>query len=119
MRILTYHLGRILFAVPFLMFGIGHLTKAKDMVGMVPTWVPGGIFWVYFTGVAMLIAAVSIITTFKARLICILLAVLLLVYIITLHAPHMDQMQHMTALFKDLGLMGAALYLAGTIGNRN
>lgn len=119
MRLLTYHLGRILFSVPFLFFGIGHLRMANDMAKMVPSWVPGGVFWIYFTGIAMILAAVSIITTFQARIVCFLLAVLLLIYIVTLHAPHMDQMEHMSAFFKDTGLMGGALFLAGSLGKKD
>ena len=55
--------GKYIFCIPLIMFGISHLTKADTMAGMVP--VPGGVFWVYFTGVAMLAAAVAIITNAK------------------------------------------------------
>ena len=36
-----------------------HIMGADKMAGMVP--IPGGVFWVYFTGVAMIAAGVSII----------------------------------------------------------
>lgn len=55
--------GRYIFTIPLIMFGVNHLTQADMMAGMVP--VPGGVFWVYFTGVAMLAAAVAMITNFK------------------------------------------------------
>ena len=50
--------GRYIFCIPLIMFGVNHLTKADMMAAMVP--IPGGVFWVYLTGVAMLAAAVAI-----------------------------------------------------------
>jgi hypothetical protein len=41
------NLGKYLFLVPFLMFGINHFTKADMMSGMVPSFIPGGAIWVY------------------------------------------------------------------------
>lgn len=125
MRLLTYHLGRIFFAVPFLMFGLNHFMYAKMMAGLVPHWVPGGITWIYLTGAFEIIAALSIITKIQARLVCFLLAVLLLVYILTLDLPGMgsaDQnmkMAAMVSLFKNIGLLGGALFLAGELGKKD
>ena len=50
------NLGKWLFAVPFLVFGVFHFLGAKDMAGMVPF---GGEIMVYITGVALVAAAVS------------------------------------------------------------
>jgi len=124
MRLLTYHLGRILFAVPFLMFGLNHFMYAKMMAGLVPNWVPGGISWIYITGAFEIIGALSIITKVQARLVCFLLAVLLLVYILVLDFPGLgaaDQsvkMVSMISLFKNIGLLGAALFFAGELGKK-
>ena len=71
MKILTDLVARILFIVPLLGFGSGHLMNAGDMAGMVP--IPGGVFWIYLTGVALLAAAVSIIIKKKAALATLLL----------------------------------------------
>ncbi|HEY5039587.1 MAG TPA: DoxX family protein, partial [bacterium] len=62
MNKLTGMLGRVMYAFPFLGFGAGHLMNAGQMGGMVPAFIPGGIFWIYFTGVAMILAALAIIT---------------------------------------------------------
>lgn len=85
------------------------------MAGMVP--IPGGIFWIYLTGVAMLAACVSIIIETKARLACILLGVLLLIYVLSIHLPSVinGQMQpSMTMLLKDLVMAGGAWFIAGS-----
>ena len=109
---------RIIFAIPFLVFGRNHLMIDDQMLPMVPTYIPGGIFWVYFTGAAMILAALAIITGKQARSACFGLAVLLLVYIITIHFPGLSnpqmKMMSMINLMKDTGLMGAALFMAGT-----
>jgi len=92
------------------------------MAAMVPPFVPGGVFWVYFTGVAMLAAAASILTGKYTRLSGILLAALLIIFVLTVFVPGMasdnEQMKQMSfvGLMKDLSLAGGALLIAG-IGN--
>lgn len=115
MKILTGVVARVIFALPFLGFGIGHLMNASMMAGMVP--IPGGVIWIYVTGIAMLLAGVAAITKFQGKLAMLLLALLLLIYIVTIHIPNMmkpETMQMgMMGLYKDMGLMGGALLLAG------
>jgi putative oxidoreductase len=115
MNILTGVVARIFFAIPFLGFGIGHLTNASMMAGMVP--IPGGEIWVYVTGIAMIMAGIAAITKFQGKLAMLLLALLLFTYIVTIHIPMMmnpETMQMgMIGLYKDAGLMGGALLLAG------
>ncbi len=110
--------GRVIYALPFLAFGFGHLTNAANMGGMVPAFIPGGVFWIYFTGVAMVLAALAIITGIQGRTACFGLALMLTVFIVTIHLPGMGnpatKMMSMMGLFKDLGLLGASLVIATT-----
>lgn len=109
------NVGRYLYALPFGVFGIFHFMNASQMAGMVP--IPGGQFWIYLTGLAMLAACVSIIIQKKARLACILLGVLLVIYVLSIHLPAVigGQLQpSMTNLLKDLALAGGAWFLAGS-----
>ncbi|OYU92621.1 MAG: DoxX family protein, partial [Bacteroidetes bacterium B1(2017)] len=78
-------LGRFLLAVPMAVFGILHFMAADAMAGMVP--LPGGVIWVYVTGIALIGAGVSIIIQKKARLASTLLAVLLLIFVFAIHLP--------------------------------
>jgi len=115
MKILTTTIARILFAIPFAVFGLLHVTGADKMAGYVP--IPGGAFWVYLTGVAMIAAAISIFTGKWTKIACISLAALLFVIIVTMQIPglfnpQMAQMA-MSGLLKDTSLMGGALLLAG------
>ncbi len=117
MKALTDIVARILFILPLVGFGFGHLTNGSDMAGMVP--IPGGVFWIYLTGVALLAAAMSIIIKKKAALATLLLAVMLLIIALSIWLPGMsaeDPMQaqtNMSMMLKDLGLAGAALFMSG------
>lgn len=119
MNALTGTAGRIIFGVPFILFGIGHLMNAAMMTGMVP--VPGGIIWIYVTGIAMILAGIAAITKIQGQLAMLLLALLLLVYIVTIHIPNLmkpeTMMMGMMGLYKDLGLMGGALVIAGVFSS--
>ena len=109
------NVGRIMFAVPFGIFGMMHIMMASNMTGMVPSWVPGGVFWVYVTGMALVAAAISIIAKKQIYLASVLLAVLLGVFVMTIHLPALlggDQMA-MGGMLKDISLAGGALLIAG------
>lgn len=118
-------IGRIVYAIPFLVFGMMHLMKADAMAGMIPSFIPGGILWVYLTGLALIAAAVSIFIQKQIRLACLMLAGMLMVFILTLHIPGVmsgDQMMMqmaMSGMLKDLALAGGALVIAGLYSDKN
>ncbi|HNW58323.1 MAG TPA: DoxX family protein [bacterium] len=111
--------GRIVFALPFVVFGINHLVYAKAMAGMVPSFIPGGVFWVYFTGLALIAAGVAIIAQKFAKLAAVLLSALLGFFIVTLHIPGMLNPQtmqmSMISLLKDVAMAGGALVIASVV----
>jgi putative oxidoreductase len=108
-------LGRPLFAMVFVIFGLLHLAMGGNMVGVVPAWVPGpAIVWVYLTGIAMVAAAISLFTGKQEKLASALLGVLLLIFALTIQLPAVmggDQMA-MPSLLKDLALAGAAFFFS-------
>jgi len=108
--------GIILYAIPLLGFGLGHLTMAGNMVGMVPTWMPFPIVSVYLVGVALIAAGVSFIINKKVELAGKLLALMLIIFVLTMHLPGMigGNEAAMPMLFKDLAMAGAALYFSAT-----
>lgn len=121
---LTGFIGRTIYALPFLAFGVMHLMSGSQMAGMVPSYVPGGVFWIYFTGAAMVLAALAIITGKQGRGACFGLALLLLLFIVTVHLPGManpdpqQKMMFVMNFLKDTSLMGAALAIAGTFKSK-
>lgn len=116
MNIPTFLLGRILLALPFLVLGVMHFPGADNMAGMVPSWIPGGVFWVYLTGVANIAAGVAFITGKQARLAGLLTALMMIVFILTVHLPGMSNPEmaqfSLISILKDLGLAGGALLIA-------
>lgn len=118
MKNLTSNAGRIIFSIPFLVFGLFHFMNGGDMAGWMPAWLPGALFFVYLSGAALIAAGVSIIARIYTALATRLLAVLLLLIILMLHVPGMmsgDEQMAMTSmsmLLKDTGLLGAALYMS-------
>ena len=105
-------IGKYLYAIPMVIFGLFHFLNANAMAGMVP--IPGGVFWIYFTGLALILAGVTIIIQKLDDWSSFLLAVMLLVFVLTIHLPgvlaggEMAQM-YMTNLLKDIALAGGAL----------
>lgn len=110
-------LGRIVFAIPFAVFGFHHFAAASMMAAMVPPFIPGGVFWIYVTGAALIAAAISILTKKLIVPACILLGVMMLIFVLTMHLPGLfnDQQVQMSmiSLLKDTSLAGAAFFLAG------
>ena len=107
--------GRVIYALPFAIFGISHFLEGKQMVGSVP--VPGGVFWIYFTGAAMVAASIGIITKILGKWASLGLALLLLLFVLFVHIPGLSNPAmrplHIMSLLKDTALLGAALTIAG------
>ncbi len=83
------------------------------MAGMVP--IPGGVIWVYLTGVALLAAATSIIVGKHAVLATQLLGLMLLIFAVSVHLMAVlggDQAA-MSMVLKDTALAGGAFILSG------
>lgn len=98
------------------MFGLNHVMMAEQMVSMVPGFLPMGLFWVYFTGVALVFAAIAIMTQRYMKWACYGLMLFLAVVIGTIHVPGMmsgvNMPMPMISILKDLGLFGGALILS-------
>jgi putative oxidoreductase len=109
-------LGRFIFAIPLVVFGIMHFLYAKSMAGIISDW-PVAEGLVYISGLALILAGISIIINVKARLACLLLALFLLILIVGIHIPAVaggNQMA-MSSLLKDTAILGAALTYSGIL----
>ena len=105
-------LGKYLYALPIMIFGIFHFLNGQGMAGMVP--IPGGIFWVYLTGVGLLAAGLAVLIGKYDKLAMVLLALMLVIFALSIHLPgvmNSDQAS-MPNLLKDLALAGGALMYA-------
>jgi len=110
-------IGRILFAVPFALFGINHFLMLNYYLGMLTSFVPLGAYTIILTGIMLIAASISIITKILVKFSTLLLAGLLFIFIITIHIPHLftdaDKTISIIALLKDISLMGGSLMIAG------
>ena len=80
-------IGRILFALPFGIMGLNHFLMTSYYVGMMSTFIPGGGYTILITGLALIAACISIIAKKYVQLSCLLLAILLFLFILTIHIP--------------------------------
>src|SRR3979409_265765 len=60
-------LANLCFAAPLAVFGALHLFAPQFVKGLVPPYMPGRMFWVYFVGCALIAAALSIATKIGVR----------------------------------------------------
>jgi putative oxidoreductase len=110
-------IGRILFAIPFAIFGINHFLMTDYYVGMLTSFIPLGAYTIILTGIMLIAASISIILKKFVKISTILLAILLFIFILTIHIPHLmteaDKTVTLIALLKDISLMGGSLMIAG------
>ncbi len=114
-------IGRILFAAVIGFFALGHFLNGTSMAGMIPKWLPGGVFWVYITGVLLLLSALAIILHRRMRQASILLALMLIAFVLFIHIPSlmnatedMGKQVAMGNIMKDAAMAAAALVIAST-----
>ena len=110
-------IGRILFAIPFALFGINHFLMLDYYLGMLTSFVPLGAYTIILTGIMLIAASISIITKVLVKFSTMMLAVLLFIFIITIHIPHLfidaDKTTTIIALLKDISLLGGSLMIFG------
>ena len=110
-------IGRILFALPFAIFGINHFLMTDYYVGLLTSFIPLGAYTIILTGIMLIAASISIMLKKLVKFSTILLAILLFIFIATIHIPHLindsDKAISLIALLKDISLMGGSLMIAG------
>ncbi|MFT4112737.1 hypothetical protein [Silvibacterium sp.] len=84
-------LGPVFEAVALAMFAAEHFFAARDLMGIVPRWLPAPLFWTYLVGIALLAAAVSFIAWRQVQLSAPLLALFFLIIVATLDLPNLPQ----------------------------
>ena len=112
--------GTIFYALVIGFFGINHFLNGTGMMKMVPSFLPGGVIWVYITGACLVAASISFLIDKQTRLAGLLLALFLLLIVVTVHLPAVlsapddgSRRFPMVNLIKDTGLAAAALLVAG------
>jgi uncharacterized membrane protein len=112
-------LGPVFEAVALAIFAAEHFLAARDLAGLVPHWLPGALFWAYFVGAALLAAAISFILWKHVRWSALLLAVLFLIFVVTIDLPnlpaHVHERLFWTLTVRETAFAGGAMVLAGSL----
>lgn len=111
--------GRIFFSITMIAFGIDHFIYTDFVATLVPSWIPGHLFWTYFAAIALIGSGLCIIFKIQLRTIALLTGVMLFIWLIILHiprgiaAPPGDNGNEVTSVFEALNFAGIALVMAG------
>ncbi len=112
--------GIILYALVIGFFGVNHFLNRTGFQNTIPSFLPYGVFWLYFTGIALIAAAISFLLGWKTKLAGLLLAGFLIIIVLTVHLPAYVNGTANAALsiplinlVKDTGLAAGALVIAG------
>ena len=101
-----------------------HFLRPQIVLVYVPEFIPGGLLWVYVVGAAFILAGVAFITHKQVKLAGYLLALLLIIFVISIHLPNylnagdsdMKQIAFVS-LLKDTALAAFAMYIASNARN--
>lgn len=101
-----------------IVFGILHFSHPHDLVNYVPSFLPGGLIWVYFVGIAFILVALAFLTNTMVKAAGYLLAGLLIIFVLTIHLPNYlnsadkDSKQiALISILKDTAIACFALYI--------
>jgi len=111
-------LGRILYSIPFAIFGLNHFLMVDFYTGMLTTIIPGGGYTIMFTGALMILIAVLIVAKKFVKEASMALAFLLILFILTIHIPNLlvpeSFFVSLVNLLKDTSLLGGTLMIIGS-----
>jgi uncharacterized membrane protein len=80
-------LTNLCFAIPLAVFGAEHLSLGNSMIGLVPPYMPLRLFWIYFVGIALIIASLSIATKIQVRWSGLLFGIMMFFFVAMIHLP--------------------------------
>ncbi len=80
-------LARMLYGLCLIFFGVAHFLDVKDTISLIPTWLPGHLFWAYFTGCTFIAAGVATLIGVCARLAVALSALQIALFLFVVWIP--------------------------------
>ena len=80
-------LSNLCFAIPLAVFGAEHLSDVRDIMPLVPSYMPWRLFWTYFVGFALLAASLSIATKIQVRWSGLLFGIMMFLFVAMMDIP--------------------------------
>lgn len=112
-------LGAVFEAASLAVFSAEHFTAARDLMGIVPHWLPYPLFWTYFVGACLLAAAVSFVAGRGVRWSASLLALLFVIIVATIDLPNLADRAHDRFFWiltvRETSFSGGAMVLAASV----
>jgi uncharacterized membrane protein len=109
-------LSNLCFAMPLAVFGALHLFGPQFVKDLVPRYMPGPMFWVYFVGFALIAASLSIAAKIGVRWSGLLVGIMMFMFVAMLYLPsalrHLHARITWTIVFRELSFGGAGWILA-------
>src|SRR5438309_5876505 len=108
-------LANLCYAVPLAVFGALHLFGPEFVKDLVPKYMPGRMFWVYFVGGALIAASLSIAAKIGVRWSGLLVGIMMFMFVAMLYLPsgltHLHASITWTIVFRESSFVGAAWIL--------
>lgn len=117
--------GRIFVSIMLIAFGIAHFYYTDFVATLVPSWIPGHVFWTYAGGILLIGAGVTILFGINLKLFGILTALMIFIWLIVLHIPRAvadpygANGNEITSCFEALAFSGIALVIAFTADKKS
>jgi len=119
-QVIPSRVSIILLALVMAVFGVYHFVYPQNLMGYVPSFLPNaGNLWVYIPGVAFILAAIAFITNKMVRVAGYLLAILLFIFVLTIHLPNFMnagdpgvRQSALINLLKDTAIAAFAMHIA-------
>jgi hypothetical protein len=109
-------MGCSLFALSLIVFGYQHYLYATFIATLIPAWIPGHLFWVYFTGAGFVVTGLAILVEkFGAQLFSTWLGIMFLLWFVLLHIPRAvtkNTRDEWNSAFVALAMAGASFIVA-------
>ena len=111
-------LANLFFGLPLAVFAAEHFTAAKDIMQLVPKFVPWHLFWTYLVGVALLAASLSITSKIQVQWSGLMFGVMMFLFVAMMDLPGAlakpDNRFSWALLWRELSFGGGGWILAGT-----
>ncbi len=108
-------IGRVLYALAFIGFGVYHFMYGAALATLVPSYFQStALYMVWLVGIVFIWAAVTLLLNHGMRYSLTALSALLAVFILTIHLPNViNGNGALPFVLKDSALLGATLFMIG------